>query len=158
MESNAADSDPAAELAGPKRDDRSNKSDAHSETESIVLNVPVTNVYGHCCRLEQLPLFIKSLRNVQRIDDTHFRLTTFKGSEQQRIIVQIVLRVPERRIAWQASCSELPLGVILFDPLTEDRTEITIKLLSTIEPAMLSQLTQECLANFKQLVEGQTRR
>jgi hypothetical protein len=106
--------------------------------------------------LPRLTLSFLGYSNVQKIDDTHFRLTTFKGSEQQRIIVQIVLRVPERRIAWQASCSELPLGVILFDPLTEDRTEITVKLLSTIEPAMLSQLTQECLANFKQLVKGQT--
>jgi hypothetical protein len=46
--------------------------------------------------------------------------------------------------------------VIQFEPLTEHRTEIAVKLRSTIEPAMLAQLTWEYLANFKQFVEGQT--
>jgi uncharacterized membrane protein len=155
MKPDGADTNPAAEPGRPQRDKRPNKSDAHSETGSIVLNAPVTGVYGHCCRFEQLPQFIKSLRSAQKIDDTHFRLTTFEGSEQQRIILQIVLRVPERRIAWQASCSEFSQGVILFEPLTVHRTEVTVKLRSTIEPAMLAQLTREYLTNFKQFVEGQ---
>ena len=130
--------------------------DVHSETESIVLNAPVTGVYRCCCRFEQLPQFIKALSTAQKIDDTHFWLTAFEGSEQQRIILQIVLRVPERRIAWQASGSEFSQGVILFEPLTVHRTEVTVKLRSTIEPAMLAQLTREYLANFKQFVEGLT--
>jgi len=46
--------------------------------------------------------------------------------------------------------------VIQFEPLTEHRTEITVKLRSIIEPAVLAQLTREYLANFKQFVEGQT--
>jgi uncharacterized membrane protein len=61
MASDGADSNPAAKLAGLQRDNRPNKSDVHSETGSIVLNAPVTDVYGHCCRFEQLPRFIKSL-------------------------------------------------------------------------------------------------
>ena len=155
MGSDGADINPAAEPAGPKRDHRPNKSDAHSETGSIVLNAPVTGVYGHCCRFEQLPQFIKSLHSAQKIDDTHFWLTTFEESNQRRIILQIVLRVPERRIVWQASCSEFSQGVILFEPLTVDRTEVTVKLRSTIEPPRLAQLTHEYLTNFKQFVEGQ---
>jgi len=127
----------------------------NSETKSIVLNVPITEAYGHCCRFERLPRFIKYLRRVDKIDDTHFCLTTFEGSKQPGVILQIVLRVPERRIAWQASCSECSQGVILFESLTEDRTEITVKLRSTLEPATLAQLAREYLTNFKQFVEGQ---
>jgi uncharacterized membrane protein len=156
MASDGADSNPAAKLAGLQRDNRPNKSDVHSETGSIVLNAPVTDVYGHCCRFEQLPRFIKSLRSAQKIDDTHLWLTTFEGSEQRRIILQIVLRVPERRIAWQASCSEFPQGVILFEPLTERKTEVTVKVRSALEPATLAQVTREYLTSFKQFVEGQT--
>jgi len=156
MEPDDADTNPDAELTGPKRDSRPNNSDVHSETESIVLNAPVTGVYRCCCRFEQLPQFIKALSTAQKIDDTHFWLTAFEGSEQQRIILQIVLREPERRIAWQASGSEFSQGVILFEPLTVHRTEVTVKLRSTIEPAMLAQLTREYLANFKQFVEGLT--
>jgi uncharacterized membrane protein len=156
MEPDGGDTNPGAEPAGSKRNNRPNKSTGRSETGSIVLNAPVAVVYGHCCRFEQLPRFIKSLRSVVKIEDTHFCLTTFERSKQPGIILHIVLRVPERRIAWQASSSEFPRGVIQFEPLTEHRTEITVKLRSIIEPAMLAQLTREYLANFKQFVEGQT--
>ena len=127
----------------------------NSETKSIVLNVPITEAYGHCCRFEKLPRFIKYLRRVDKVDDTHFCLVTFERSKQPGHILQIVLRVPERRIAWQASCSECSQGVILFEPLTEERTEITVKLRSTLEPATLAPLLREYLTNFKQFVEGQ---
>ena len=153
MEPDGGVTNPGAEPTGRNRDDRSY---AHSETKSIVLNVPITDVYGHCCRVEKLPRFIKYLRRVDKIDDTHFCLTTFEGSKQPGVILQIVLRVPERRIAWQASCSECSQGVILFEPLTEDRTETTVKLRSTLELAALAQLAREYLSNFKQFVEGQT--
>jgi uncharacterized membrane protein len=153
MEPDCGDTNPGVEPTGRNRDDRAY---AHSETKSIVLNVPITDAYGHCCRFEKLPQFIKYLRRVDKIDDTHFCLTTLEGSKQPGLILQIVLRVPERRIAWHASCSECSQGVILFEPLTEYRTEITVKLRSTIEPAALAQLTREYLSNFKQFVEGQT--
>jgi uncharacterized membrane protein len=129
----------------------------NSEIESIVVNASVADIYRHCCRFEQLPLFINSLRNVQKIDDTRFWLTSFEASERQRTILQIVLRVPERRIAWQASSGDFSQGIVLFEPLAEDRTEITVKLRSTIEPAMLAKITREYLTNFKEFVERQTR-
>ena len=155
MESGSADN-PGDEPLGAKRDHRLNKSKVHSVVRSIALNAPVTNVYKHSCRFEQLPRFIGSLINVQKVDDTHFWLTTSDGSGQQRIMLQIVLRVPERRIAWQASCNEFSQGVILFEPLSQNKTEITLKLRSTIGPAMLAQTTRDYLINFKQFVEQKT--
>ena len=152
MESGSADN-PGDEPLGAKRDHRRSKSKVHSVVRSIALNAPVTDVYEHCCRFEQLPQFIDSLINVQKIDDTHFWLTTSDGSGQRRTMLQIVLRVPDRRIAWQASCSEFSQGVILFEPLNQNKTEITLKLRSTIEPAALDQATRDYLINFKQFVE-----
>jgi uncharacterized membrane protein len=153
MESDSADINPGDDPAGAKRDHRLNKSKVHSEIRSIALNAPVTDVYRHSCRFEQLPQFIESLINIHKIDDTHFWLTTSHSSGQRRIMLQIVLRVPERRIAWQASCSEFSQGVILFEALTEGQTEVTVKLRSTLEPTTLGQVTREYLTNFKQFVE-----
>lgn len=155
MESGSADN-PGDEPLGAKRDHRLNRSKVHSVVRSIALNALVTDVYEHCCRFEKLPQFIESLINVQKIDDTHFWLTTSDGSGQRRTMLQIVLRVPERRIAWQASCSEFSQGVILFEPLSQNRTEITLKLRSAIEPATLAQATRDYLINFKQFVEQKT--
>jgi uncharacterized membrane protein len=152
MESGSADN-PGDERLGAKRDHRPSQSKVHSVVRSIALNAPVTEVYEHCCRFEQLPQFIDSLINLQKVDATHFWLTTSDVDGQRRTMLHIVLRVPERRIAWQASCSEFSQGVILFEPLSQNKTEITLKLRSTIEPATLAQATRDYLINFKQFVE-----
>ncbi len=106
--------------------------------DSIALNAPVAEVYGYCARLEELPRFITSLRDMQKIDETHFSLTSLLASEEHKTVLQVVLRVPERRIAWQASSNDFPRGVVLFEPLSDRTTEITIKLRSNIEQATLA--------------------
>ena len=153
MESDSADTNPAHEPSRAQREHRLNKSQVYSETRSIALSASVTEVYENLCRFEQLPRFIDSLVNIQKIDDTNFWLTTAHSDGPRRIRLQIVLRVPERRIAWQAGCSEFSQGVILFEPLSQSRTQVTLKLRSTTEPAMLAQTTRDYLINFKQFVE-----
>src|SRR5262249_48373109 len=73
----------------------------HSEIGSIVLNAPVADVYACCSRFEELPRFITSLRDVRKIDETHFSFTSLIDGGAETTVLQIVLRVPERRIAWQ---------------------------------------------------------
>ncbi|HZC34522.1 MAG TPA: SRPBCC family protein [Chthoniobacterales bacterium] len=124
--------------------------DAHCETQSVVVNASVTDVYGYWYRFEELPTFITSLRDVQRIDETHF---SFTSRLEEKTVLQIVLRVPERRIVWQAISDKFPRGVVLFEPRSERATEITVKLRSSIEPATLARVTREYLTNFKQFVE-----
>jgi uncharacterized membrane protein len=75
MEANAADitpTDPKPNEA--KQDAEPAIFDAHCEIQSIVVNAPVADVYGYCYRVEDLPRFITSLRDVQKIDETHFSL------------------------------------------------------------------------------------
>jgi uncharacterized membrane protein len=155
MESDSADTNPGNEPSGANQDHRLNKCKVHFEIRSIALNAPVTAVYEHCCRFEQLPQFIESLVNIQKIDDTNFWLTTSHDSEQRTIRLQIVLRVPERRIAWQANCTEFSQGVIVFEPLSQNKTEITLKLRSAIEAQVLARAAREYLMKFKQFVERQ---
>jgi uncharacterized membrane protein len=67
--------------------------------------------------------------------------------------LQIVLRIPERRIAWQAMVDNFPRGVILFEPLSNQSTEITVRLRSSLEAEKLAKVTREYLTNFKRVVE-----
>ena len=133
-----------------KSDAESGLFDAHCEIQSIVVNAPVADVYGHWYRFEDLPRFITSLRDVQKIDETHF---SFTSPLEEKTVLQIVLRVPERRIAWQAISDSFPRGVALFEPLSDRTTEITVKLRSSNEPAKLAKVTREYLTNFKRFVE-----
>jgi uncharacterized membrane protein len=152
MEPDAADITPAGRQ--PNRSKKEAESlDVQSEIDSIVLNAPVADVYAYCARFEELPRFITSLRDVQKIDETHFSFTSLLDGKEYRAVVQIVLRIPERRIAWQAMSDNFPRGVVLFEPLSNRTTEITVRLRSSIEPATLTKMTRDYLTNFKRVVE-----
>ncbi len=150
MEPDAADTTPTGRQ--PNRPEKEIES-AHCEINSIVVNAPAADVYSYCSRFEELPRFITSLRDVQKIDETHFSFTSLLDGKEHTTVLQIVLRVPERRIAWQAISDNFPRGVILFEPLSDRTTEITVRLRSSIEPAKLAKVAREYLTNFKRVVE-----
>ncbi|MBV8228295.1 MAG: hypothetical protein JO232_24230, partial [Verrucomicrobia bacterium] len=80
-------------------------------------------------------------------------LTYIVDNAPRRTVLQIILRVPERRLAGQAISLHFPRGVILFEPLSNQRTEITIQLCSNIEPVTLGRTTHDYLISFKRFVE-----
>jgi uncharacterized membrane protein len=154
MEPDAADITPSSRQRHRREKEiESAPFDAHSEIDSIVLNAPVAEVYACCSRFEELPRFITSLRHVQKIDETRFSFTSLLDGKEDTTVLQIVLRIPERRIAWQAMSDSFPRGVVLFEPLSNRTTEITIRLRSSIEPVTLAKVTREYLTNFKRVVE-----
>jgi uncharacterized membrane protein len=152
MEPDAADITPPDRQPNlSKEETESTRPDAHSGIDSIVLNAPVAEVYARCSRFEELPRFITSLRDVQKIDETHFSFTSLLDGKPS--VLQIVLRIPERRIAWQAMPDNYVRGVVLFEPLSSQTTEITIRLQGTLEPVALAKVTRAYLTNFKRFVE-----
>ena len=123
---------------------------------SIVVNASVAQVYEQWLRFEDLPKFIKSLGEVQRIDDTHFSFSSFRDGKAQRGVIEVVRQIPERRIAWRTITEEIGLGVVSFEPRSDNVTEITLKLRSVFDPSISGQSADEYLLKFKGLVESQT--
>ena len=154
MEPDAADINPTGRQPNKrKKEIESAPFDAQCEIDSIVVNAPVADVYAYCSRCEELPRFMPSLRDFQRVDETHFSFVSLLDGEERTTVLQIVLRVPERRIAWQAISDNFPRGVVVFEPLSDRTTEITVRLRSSIEPATLAKVTRDYLTNFKRVVE-----
>jgi uncharacterized membrane protein len=120
---------------------------------SIVVNGPVERAYAQWARIEDLPKFVTLLRNVQRIDDTQFSYTWGPNGEERRGVLQILLQIPARRIAWRALSNELISGVVSFEPHSEADTKVTLKIRSTFDLPNLSLRLEEYLGNFKRLVE-----
>jgi uncharacterized membrane protein len=121
---------------------------------SIVVNAPVAQVYEQWLRFEDLPKFIKSLSEVQRIDDKHFSFTTVRGGEEHRGVIEVVRQILERRIAWRTVTDGVGLGVVSFESRSDDATEITLKLRSVFDPSISGQSADEYLQNFKRLIEN----
>jgi len=124
--------------------------------EFVVVTAPLNRVYEQWSRIEDLPKFIPPLREVRRIDDTHFSYT-WSGScrsEEQQGIFHIVLQIPGRRIAWRSMSEGFMSGVVSFEPRSQEETEVTLKIRSIFDPPSLSHRVEEYLRNFKHLIEN----
>ena len=123
--------------------------------KSIVVKAPVESVYEQWAHIEGLPKFITRLHHVRRIDDTRFAYTwSVPGCDDCKGVLQIVLQIPDRRIAWRTLSDGFMSGVVSFEPRSSQETEVTLKVRSVFNPPTLSQRVEEYLHNFKRLVES----
>ena len=122
---------------------------------SVVVKAPVQRVYEQWARVEDLPKFITPLRNIKKIDGSQFSYTWHPDGEERRGIFQILLQIPGRRIAWRTLSNGFMSGVVSFEPHSDGKTKVTLKIRSIFDPPNLSRRIEEYLGNFKQLVERQ---
>ena len=121
----------------------------------VVVKAPVDRVYEQWSRLEELPKFITPLREVRRIDDTHFSYTWHRNGDGQQGLFHIILQIPGRRIAWRTLSDGFVSGMVSFEPRSQVETEVTLKIRSIFDPPSLSHRVEEYLGNFKRLVESE---
>jgi uncharacterized membrane protein len=127
--------------------------DVNADRQSIAVSAPVAEVYRSCLRFEDLPRFITSIKKVEKINDTRFCCTSIINGKEVKAVVTIMMRVPDRRIAWQGVSDNFRVGVISFDPLAGGATKVTIKVRSIVEPVLLTGVLRNYLTNFKRFVE-----
>jgi len=121
----------------------------------VVVKAPLERVYEQWSRIEDLPKFIPPLREVRRIDETHFSYTWHPDGDDQRGVFHIVLQIPGRRIAWRTMCEGFMSGMVCFEPRSQNETEVTLKIRSVFDPPNLSRRLAEYLGNFTRLVENE---
>jgi len=128
---------------------------------SIVIKAPVTAVYKRWLAFEDYPKFITVIKRVRKLDANHFvALFAFNG-KQYEATLEIMLRVPERRLAWRTISNghahdHLAAGVISFASLSDHGTRVTLKLTANFGGAV-SNRVDKYLHNFKRLIEEQSR-
>ena len=142
---------------GPNDSQRDEPAAMNAAEKSITVNAPVAEVYERWLRFEELPKFIKSLGDVERIDNTHFSFSNIRDGKEQRGVIEVIRQIPERKIAWRTIADGVGLGVVSFEPLSDTATEITLKLRSVFDPSISGQSADEYLLNFKQLIENPQR-
>ena len=132
--------------------------------ESIDVGVPVSTAYNQWTQFEEFPKFMEGVQSVAQIDDTHLNWVAEVGGERREWQAEIVEQVPEEKLAWRAvDGNNGPNGIVLFEPLGEEKTLITVEM--SYEPEGLketlgakvgldSRQVQEDLGRFKQLVEA----
>jgi uncharacterized membrane protein len=125
---------------------------------SIVVNAPVAAVYKRWLAFEDYPKFITAIKRVRKLDANHFVATLAFTGKRYDAMLEIMLRVPERRLAWRTVANgqapaHLATGVVSFESSSDQTTRITLKLSSSFGGAV-SRRVDRYLQNFKELVEA----
>ena len=128
--------------------------DMNADSGSIVVNAPVAEVYRRCLEFEKLPEFIDSIRRIDRTSPTRFSCIWAKNGLELTTNVEIIMRVPDRRIAWQAVSDDFRVGVVFLDSLVGGLTKLTMKVRSIVEPLRLTTSLDLYLSSFKRFVEA----
>ena len=125
---------------------------------SIVVQASVVDVYQRWLAFEDYPKFVTAIKRVRKLDANHFiALLGFNG-KQYEATLEVMLRVPERRLAWRTIADHrapdhFAAGVVSFASLFDQSTCVTLKLTSSFGGAV-SHRVDKYLHNFKRLVEA----
>ena len=126
---------------------------------SIVIKASVVDVYQRWLAFEDYPKFITAIKRVRKLDANHFVASLGFNGKQYDTTLEIMLCVPERRLAWRTLADHhapdhFAAGVVSFASLSERSTCVTLKLTSSFGGAVSSRV-DKYLHNFKSWVEGQ---
>ena len=125
---------------------------------SIVVKAPVAAVYQRWLAFEDYPKFITAIKRVRRLDQNHFSASLAFNGKQHEATLEMMLRVPERRLAWRTLADHrapdhFAAGVVSFASLFDQRTCVTLKLTSSFGGAVTRRV-DKYLQNFKRLIEA----
>jgi uncharacterized membrane protein len=124
---------------------------------SIAVNAPVAAVYNCWLAFEDYPKFITAIKRVRKLDKNHFIASFAFNGKQYEATLEIMLRVPERRLAWRTifnnhAQDHLAAGVVSFASLSDHGTRVSLKLTSSFGGGV-SNRVDKYLRNFKRLIE-----
>ena len=131
-------------------------------THSIVVDRPVTQVYGQWTQFESYPHFMENVEDVEQVSDelTHWRINV-AGVEREYDAVILEQR-PDNLIAWCSTDGPRQAGRVQFEPMDGATTRVTLEL--DFDPqgftenvgealGVVSGTAQDSLERFKEYVE-----
>ena len=124
-----------------------------------MVKAPIADVYKRWLEFEEYPKFITAITRVRKLDETHFSASLAFRGKQHEAMLEIMLRVPERRLAWRTLADghrapdHLAAGVVSFVSRPDQSTGVNLKLTSSFGGAV-SRRVDNYLVNFKRLIEA----
>ena len=129
---------------------------------SILVKAPIGSVYRRLLRFEDSLQFLTAVKKVEKLDANHFFMAVTCNGKRMEGVLEIMLRVPERRLAWRfvsgkSRCDHVATGVASFTSQTDRSTRVNFKVSSSTVGGDLSGRLHQYLRNFKRRVENRSR-
>jgi uncharacterized membrane protein len=134
-----------------------------SVEQSIDLDVPVKTAYDRWTQFEEFPRFMKGIKEIRQIDDTHLHWKAEIGGHVKEWDAEITEQRPEERVAWKATDGSPNAGVVTFHRLSDDQSRLMVQieyeeegLLEKVGGALGADThrVKDDLQRFKELVEA----
>jgi len=131
--------------------------------KSIDVNVPVHTAYNQWTQFESFPQFMEGIEEVQQLDNKRLHWRAQIGGKQKEWDAEIVEQQPDKRVAWRSLGGAPNDGVVTFQPIDANRTQVTLALdyapegfLENVGDALgfVSGRVQGDLERFKQFIES----
>src|ERR1700752_5248485 len=94
--------------------------------ESVDVAVPVSTAYNQWTQFEEFPRFMDGVEEVRQLDDKRLHWVAEVGGKRREWDARITEQVPDQRIAWEATSGKPNGGVVTFQPVTPERTEVRV--------------------------------
>jgi uncharacterized membrane protein len=138
-----------------------------SEKEkSVEVDVPVSVAYNQWTQFESFPQFMDGVESVTQLDDRRLHWVAEIAGVKREWDAEITDQEPDRRIAWRSIDGTGNAGVVTFQPLDTNRTQVTLDI--DIEPqdlvekigdklGFVSKQSEGDLKKFKDFIESRGR-
>ena len=82
--------------------------------KTIEIDAPVSKVYNQWTQFEDFPRFMEGVERVTQIDDSHLHWVAEVGGKTKEWDAEIVVQIPDQRIAWQSTSGVTTAGTVNF--------------------------------------------
>jgi uncharacterized membrane protein len=95
---------------------------------SIEVDVPARIAYDQWTQFEEFPRYMEGVERVVQRDDKTLDWTAEIAGQKKEWTAEITDQTPDVRVAWKSTSGDENAGAVLFEPLGDDRTRVTLKL------------------------------
>jgi len=131
-------------------------------SESITVNVPVSQAYNQWTQFEEFPHFMEGVKEVKQLDDKRLHWKAEIAGKSEEWYAEIIEQIPDERIAWRSTSGAKNSGTISFSAQGENETAVNLEV--EYEPegmvenigdllGLVSSRVSGDLARFKDFIE-----
>jgi uncharacterized membrane protein len=124
--------------------------------KSINVDAPVHKVYNQWTQFEDFPQFMEGVEDVRQVDNKRLHWVADIAGKRKEWDAEIFEQLPDERIAWRSTTGGRNSGIVMFTPLSESRTKVTLKL--DYQPEGATEHIGDMLSLVGRRVEGDLRR
>ena len=123
---------------------------------SIEVNVPVKTAYNQWTQFEEFPKFMEGVERVKQINDKRLHWKAKIAGKEEEWDAEITEQVPDQRIAWTSKGGAMNTGLVLFSPLSDATSKLTLQMEYVPDGAL--EKTGDAMGLVTKRVEGDLKR